>query len=66
LISASYVGYLRYLAGKHFPSDVIVGAFMGSVAGYLVPYFHKKSRNPNSNAPFYQARVHQITIFFAI
>ena len=66
LLSASYVGYLRYLAGKHFPSDVIVGAIMGSVAGYLVPYLHKKSKNPNSNAPFYETRIHQITIRFAI
>jgi len=66
LISASCVGYLRYAAGKHFPSDVIVGAIMGSVAGYLVPFLHKKSNNSNSDAPLNETKVYQITIRFAI
>lgn len=43
MLLASTVGYLRYDAGKHFPSDIIVGALVGSTIGYLVPELHKKN-----------------------
>ncbi len=33
--------YLRYRAGKHFPTDVITGYIVGASVGYLVPHFHK-------------------------
>lgn len=39
---AGSVGYLRYASGAHFPTDVLVGATVGSLIGYLVPYFHSK------------------------
>lgn len=43
---ATGVGSLRVLAGKHFPSDVLAGAAVGALCGYLVPRLHKgKSRN---------------------
>jgi len=48
-------GYLRYKAGKHYPSDVIVGYGIGALAGILVPMIHKKkgprklSISPNSS-----------------
>lgn len=38
-------GYMRYRAGKHFPTDVIGGYIIGASVGYLVPHFHKISRN---------------------
>jgi membrane-associated phospholipid phosphatase len=34
-------GYLRYKAGKHFPTDVIAGYAIGASIGYLVPALHK-------------------------
>ena len=34
--------YLRYEAGKHFPSDVIAGYFIGGAIGYLVPWLHRR------------------------
>lgn len=34
-------GYLRYKAGKHFPSDVIAGYGVGALVGFLIPHFHK-------------------------
>ena len=34
-------GYLRLNAGKHFPSDVLVGWGVGSALGVLVPELHK-------------------------
>ena len=33
--------YLRVKAGKHFPTDVIVGYLVGGAIGYLVPQIHK-------------------------
>ena len=36
------MGYLRYAAGKHFPSDIVTGAVVGTLCGILVPTFHKK------------------------
>lgn len=36
------VGYLRVRAGRHFPTDVIVGFGVGSGVGLLVPYIHRK------------------------
>ncbi|MBN2772520.1 MAG: phosphatase PAP2 family protein [Spirochaetes bacterium] len=40
--AASLVGYMRYEAGSHFPSDIIVGAAVGSAIGYLIPGLHRK------------------------
>lgn len=41
LSTATATGMLRYYAGKHFPTDIIAGAAVGSLIGYLVPVFHK-------------------------
>ncbi|HNP47746.1 MAG TPA: phosphatase PAP2 family protein [Bacteroidia bacterium] len=35
-------GYLRYKAGKHFPSDILAGFIIGSINGILIPQLHKK------------------------
>jgi membrane-associated phospholipid phosphatase len=37
------VGSLRVIAGKHFPTDVIAGAALGSAIGWLVPTIHPTS-----------------------
>ncbi len=34
-------GYMRYRAGKHFPTDIITGYIVGAGLGYLVPQLHK-------------------------
>ncbi|MGB3779830.1 MAG: phosphatase PAP2 family protein [Tunicatimonas sp.] len=34
-------GFFRYKAGKHFPSDVIVGYVVGATVGVLTPHLHK-------------------------
>jgi membrane-associated phospholipid phosphatase len=41
LTAAATTGYLRYQAGKHYPSDILVGAAMGAFVGYLVPTLHE-------------------------
>jgi len=48
LLVASTVGYLRYVSGSHFPTDIITGAIIGSAIGYLIPLIHKKE-NENVN-----------------
>ncbi|MBK8341679.1 MAG: phosphatase PAP2 family protein [Flavobacteriales bacterium] len=35
------MSWLRVRAGKHFPSDVLVGCLAGAVTGFVVPYFHR-------------------------
>ena len=34
-------GYLRHRGGRHFPTDILVGAAVGTLSGILVPQFHK-------------------------
>lgn len=40
LAVAGTIGYLRVHAGAHFPTDVLVGAIVGSAVGYLIPMLH--------------------------
>lgn len=42
-------GYLRYRAGRHFPSDIIVGYGVGALIGYFIPKFHKLTKDSNLN-----------------
>lgn len=42
LTLATMTAYSRVKAGKHYPSDVIVGAAVGSAIGYLVPRLHRR------------------------
>ena len=39
--------FLRYEAGKHYPSDIIAGYVVGGAIGYLVPWLHRRKRLPN-------------------
>jgi membrane-associated phospholipid phosphatase len=43
---ASVTGYLRYYSGKHYPTDIIAGAIIGSITGWGIPALHRK-RNEN-------------------
>jgi membrane-associated phospholipid phosphatase len=38
--AASTVGALRIYSGKHFPSDVLMGAAVGTLFGYGIPRLH--------------------------
>ncbi|UCF64870.1 MAG: phosphatase PAP2 family protein, partial [bacterium] len=42
---ASMVGYLRFEAGKHFPTDILVGAVVGSTIGFFIPYLHQEKKS---------------------
>ena len=45
----AFTGYLRYKAGKHYPTDVIAGITMGGLIGYFVPHLHKVKPKLPSN-----------------
>jgi membrane-associated phospholipid phosphatase len=38
------MGFLRVKAGRHFPTDVIVGYVVGAAVGFTVPYLHRAVR----------------------
>lgn len=42
LALATTTAVLRYEAGKHYPTDILVGAAVGSAIGWLVPYLHQR------------------------
>ena len=53
LALAGGVGYLRYSAGKHFPSDILTGAVVGSAIGYIVPRIHRvKTKQSSTKSAF--------------
>ena len=41
LTAAGTVGYLRYASGNHFPTDILAGAAIGSLAGWAIPKIHE-------------------------
>ena len=43
---ASLVGVARVEGGKHFPTDVLIGAAMGATIGHLVPRLHRMGGPP--------------------
>jgi membrane-associated phospholipid phosphatase len=47
---AATTAVLRVEAGKHFWSDVAVGALVGSAVGYLVPELHVREHQTGSVA----------------
>jgi membrane-associated phospholipid phosphatase len=51
LLIASAVGYLRYASGDHFPTDIIAGAIVGSVIGFLIPLIHESENEKQLVAP---------------
>lgn len=43
------MAYLRVDAGKHFPTDVMVGYAIGASVGFLVPHLHKKKNHDHDS-----------------
>jgi membrane-associated phospholipid phosphatase len=44
LIPPVLVGYYRYRAMKHYPTDIITGLAIGAAAGILIPELHKNKK----------------------
>lgn len=47
-VATAGMAYMRLKGGQHFPSDVLVGAALGTLSGILVPHFHKHKLIKNS------------------
>lgn len=43
LLVGSSVAIERVVAGRHFPTDVLVGAVMGTATGIVVPWLHART-----------------------
>jgi len=53
LIPPAFVGYSRYKASKHFPTDILTGLALGAATGILVPHLHKANKKNFALAPFF-------------
>lgn len=51
LAAAGTVAFLRVEAGRHFPTDVLVGALVGSAIGYAIPALHRADADPMGSSP---------------
>ena len=49
---AAATASFRVLSGMHFTTDVITGAVLGSLFGFLVPYFHEKVSTQQTSSGF--------------
>ena len=47
---ATTTAILRMASGNHFFTDVLTGAIVGTLSGFLVPYLHSFSSNTESNS----------------
>lgn len=51
LLTAGVVGFLRYEAGAHYPTDILTGAAVGSAIGYAIPWMHRTSKENSTFTP---------------
>ncbi|HLZ46200.1 MAG TPA: phosphatase PAP2 family protein [Gemmatimonadales bacterium] len=56
----------RVADGRHFPSDVIVGALMGSATGIAVPWLHARAQSRHQRLRFAFARPGGIGLIYAL
>ena len=64
LLVASTIGYLRFQSGKHFPTDILAGAAVGSAIGYLVPLLHRRSDKNLSISPVVTERIFRLSVCY--
>jgi membrane-associated phospholipid phosphatase len=57
LTLASATGFLRYASGKHFPSDILAGAIVGSAIGYAIPRLHEVKQTQDGEGRVFMVRL---------
>jgi len=50
LAGATVTGLLRVHSGKHFPTDVVIGAVFGALTGYFIPRWHQCQKTQSLHA----------------
>jgi membrane-associated phospholipid phosphatase len=56
--------YLRYRAGQHFPSDLLLGIAQGTLTGLLTPHLHKLKNSHLSIIPSSDGLTNSISIVY--
>ena len=56
--------YYRYDAGKHFPSDLLVGYIVGGAIGMLIPKWHTEDSNINVSLSLQSAGKIKTRLFY--
>ncbi|HFC01153.1 MAG TPA: phosphatase PAP2 family protein [Phaeodactylibacter sp.] len=49
IVTPMVTSFFRIKAGKHYPTDVIVGYAVGASIGYFIPHLHQKIRKKSPN-----------------
>jgi len=62
LTAAMVVSALRYTSGSHFPTDILVGAGVGTLAGIAVPALHRVGGSNLGVSPAFGSRGVQISL----
>lgn len=62
IAAAAGVGYMRYESGRHFPTDIIVGAAVGSALGWGIPALHRSAGGRLTVAPLVEGRRFGLTL----
>ncbi len=57
MAAAAGVGWMRYESGRHFPTDIIVGAAVGGALGWGVPALHRASGERVALRPLVEGRL---------
>ena len=65
LFLASVVAYARVEAGRHYRTDVIVGALVGSAIGHFIPKLHRKPMGGLSVYPQFHEQQMQLGVSYS-
>jgi membrane-associated phospholipid phosphatase len=65
-LATGATAYLRHRAGRHFPSDLILGTTLGTLTGILVPHFHKNKLFKNKDVSIipFSGRSHGLHVVY--
>ena len=61
---AAGIASFRIISGSHFMTDVLTGAAIGSLYGWLIPVFHKRNNNTNNVAMNFTGNGFIVTLKF--
>ena len=65
-VVGSSVAIERVADGRHFPSDVIVGALMGTATGIAVPWLHARARSRAGTVTVFRTSDRGVAIGFSV